>query len=48
MVSFDLSFRSMLIGVIVEDEGEMFTEGIISWLSMNIGVSSQEGRGFQW
>ena len=48
MVSFDLSFRSMLIGVIVEDEGELFTEGIISWLSINRGVSIQEGTGFQW
>ena len=27
MVSFDLSFRSILIEDIVEDEGELWTEG---------------------
>ena len=35
MVSFDLSFRSMFIEEIVEDEGVLLTEGIISWLFIN-------------
>ena len=37
MVSFDLSFRSMLIEEIVEYEGALWTEGSISWLSNNRG-----------
>ena len=37
MVPFDLSFRSMLIKEIVEDEGALRTEGSISWISINIG-----------
>ena len=37
MVSFDLSFRSMLIEEIVEDEGALWTEESSSWLSMNRG-----------
>ena len=36
MVTFDFSFRSMLIEDIVEDEGSLWTEGSISWLSINI------------
>ena len=43
MVSFDLTFRSMLIKEIVEDEGSLWTEGSISWISINIG-SSQDKR----
>ena len=37
MVYFDLSFRSMLIKEIVEDKGELWTEGISLHLSINIG-----------
>ena len=37
MVSFDLSFRSMLIEDIFEDEGSLCTEGIILWLTINKG-----------
>ena len=37
MVSFDLSFRSMFIEEIVEDEEAFWTEVIISWLSINRG-----------
>ena len=36
MVSFYLSFRSILIKEIVEDEGALWTKGIILWLSINI------------
>ena len=36
MAPFDLSFRSMLIKEIVEVEGEILTEGKISWLCINI------------
>ena len=43
MVSFDLSFRSMLIEEIVEDEGAIWTDRSISWLSVNRG-SSQDKR----
>ena len=42
MVSFDFSFGSMLTEEIVEDEGALWTEGSISWLSMNIG--SYQGK----
>ena len=35
MVSFDLIFRLMLIKDIVEDEGSLFTEGSILWVSIN-------------
>ena len=35
MVSFDPSFRSMLVKEVVEGEGALWTEGIISWLSIN-------------
>ena len=35
MVSFDLSFRSMLTEEIVEDEGAIWTEVSISWISIN-------------
>ena len=35
MVSFDLSFRSMLIKEIVENEGELWSEVSITWLSIN-------------
>ena len=45
MVSFDLSFRSMLIEDIVEDDGALWTEGIISWLSINRG--SYHGKNVQ-
>ena len=38
MVSCDVSFRSMLIEDIDEDEGELGTEGRISFLSTNIGT----------
>ena len=34
MVYFDLSFRSMLIGEIAEDEGALWTEVSISWISI--------------
>ena len=37
MVSFDFSFRSMLIEEIVKDEGALWTKGGISWLSINRG-----------
>ena len=37
MVTFDLSFRSMFINEIVEDEGSLWTEGSISWISINRG-----------
>ena len=37
MVSFDLSFRSMLIEEIVEDEGALWNEGIILCLFINRG-----------
>ena len=37
MVSFDLSFRSMSIEDIYEDEGTLWNEGSISCLSTNIG-----------
>ena len=37
MVSFDLSFRSILINDIVEDEEAYWTEGRISWVLMNGG-----------
>ena len=37
MVSFDLSFRSVLIDDIVEDEGSLWTQGIILWISTNRG-----------
>ena len=36
MMSYDLSFISMFIDEIVEDEGSFWTEGSISWLSINI------------
>ena len=39
MVSFDLSFRSILVKEIVENEGALWTERRISWLSINIGSS---------
>ena len=39
MVAFDLSFRSMLIKDIFEDEGVLWTEGSTSWLPINIGSS---------
>ena len=42
MVSFDLSFRSMLIEEIVEDEGAILTEGRTSWIYINIG--SYQGK----
>ena len=45
MVSFDLMFRSMLIGNIFEYEGALCTEGSISWLSINRG--SYQGKGLQ-
>ena len=35
MVSFDLSFLSMLIEDIVEEEGALWTEGRILWLYIN-------------
>ena len=35
MVSFGFRFRSMLIEYIVEDEGALWTEGSIPWLSIN-------------
>ena len=38
-MSFDLGFRSMLIKEIVEDKGSLWTEGIISWISINRGSS---------
>ena len=37
MVFFDLSFRSISTEDIVEDERALWTEGIISWLSINRG-----------
>ena len=37
MASFDLSFRSMFIKEIVEDEGSLWTEGSTSGLSINRG-----------
>ena len=37
MVSFDLSFISTLIKDFVENEGAHWTEGRISWLTINIG-----------
>ena len=37
MVYFDLIFRSRLIKEVVENEGELWTEGSISWLSINRG-----------
>ena len=39
MMSFDLSFISMLIEKIVEYEVALWTEGRISWLSINIGYN---------
>ena len=39
MVSFDMSFRPMPIKEIVEEEGALLTEGIISWLSIDRGYS---------
>ena len=45
MVYFDLSSRSMLIDAIVEDEGEIQTEGTIQWLSNN--RVSYQGKGIQ-
>ena len=36
MVSFDLSFRSTLIGEIAEDEGALWTKSSISWISINM------------
>ena len=42
MVSFDSIFRSMLIKYIVEEEGALWTEGRISWLSINIGSSKDK------
>ena len=36
MVSFDLSFKSMCIEDIVEDEGEIWTEEGISWLGSTL------------
>ena len=35
MVSFDLSFILMLMKDIFEDEGALWTEGRISWISIN-------------
>ena len=37
MVSFDFSFRLMLIEEIIEDEGVLWTEGSISQKSFNVG-----------
>ena len=37
MVSFNFSFKSMLIEEIVEGGGALWTGGIISWLSINRG-----------
>ena len=37
MVSFDLSFRPILTVEIVEDEGALWSEGSISWISINSG-----------
>ena len=42
MVSLDFIFRSMLIEDIVEDERALWSEGSISWLSINIG--SYQGK----
>ena len=39
MVSFDLGFISMFVENIVEDEVSLWTEGGISWLSINRGYS---------
>ena len=46
MMSFDLSFRPLLIDEIVEDEGTLWTDGIISWISINIG--SHKGKRVQF
>ena len=43
MVSFDFSVRSILIEEIVEDEGALWTEGLISWISSNRGSSQGTG-----
>ena len=37
MLCFDLSFRSILIEEIFEDEGALLTKGSISWLSIDRG-----------
>ena len=36
MISFDWSLRSMLIKDIIEDEGAIWNEGVISLISINI------------
>ena len=46
MVTFDLSFRSMFIREIVEDEGSLWTEGSTSGLSINRG--SYHGKTVQF
>ena len=39
MVSFYLSFKSRLIEEIVEDEGAIWTDERISWISINRGYN---------